>query len=558
MELLKRAERFLEQLTPQERKKFWHLLTQPRLADVWQSSVAHELDPWQREVLSPYAEEWASEEGVFLAVHAPPQEGKSELVSERAPAAALCYNPMARVWLISNNKKHATEFGESVRDLLADDEFLAMFPFGHDARVDPLASGSRFKTAARGRIISNHPSLDTSGLQRGGTVGKGPEKIIIDDPYAAPEEALSKTINDHVWNKWRKGIVGRVKSWTSVLWMYHRYQPDDAMGRLIAMRRQLEERFRKVRFIRLPAVGDKNETGDDPTTCCAIAEKARWESGARKWFRLGSFEPVNKAGKLQGELLSPRREVKEVEATFSEDPELAYGQFQGVPRAAGGDFIRREWLQEAERAPAIDLWVRYWDLATGRGQSKDHIAGVLMGIGPKQEIYILDVVHFREQWGEAGPLVAETMIRDKAWCDRIGATYWAGVEDVFWQDAMILSMLDVCNVEGVQLMPVPGWNKAKKKDEAKPWVLRARYGGFFMVPGSWDMQGYIDELINFDGRETDVDDQVDGTSGCYKLTWMLKGGDRTDERQQTEEREEQNEIDRLLERARADIDREDD
>src|SRR4029077_11346634 len=54
-----------------------------------------------------------------ILIHAPPQFGKSILVSKRFPAWALGKNPLLRIILAGYNVGHAASFCEVVRDIMA-------------------------------------------------------------------------------------------------------------------------------------------------------------------------------------------------------------------------------------------------------------------------------------------------------------------------------------------------------------------------------------------------------------------------------------------------------
>jgi hypothetical protein len=77
--------------------------------------------------------------------------------------------------------------------------------------------------------------------------------------------------------------------------------------------------------------------------------------------------------------------------------------------------------------------------------------------------------------------------------------------------------------ERVSLQPVPPMGD--KWQRASGWVTRARTGGFFMCPAmqQWDMQGFVDEAIVFNGLGLTHDDRIDAVSGGYGLLWWIRG-----------------------------------
>jgi predicted phage terminase large subunit-like protein len=433
--------------------------------------------------LVPLFESLTVETGKRILIHAPPQFGKSIIVSKRFPAWALGRNPLLRIILAGYNYGHAAGFCEVVREIVAEQEFKEAFP---DPACQLIGRGSRtrFSTAARAALKDGHYSLTAVGLLSGFT-GKGADILIIDDPYASPDDARSKKINERVWRWWNELAMVRINDQTNVIVMFHRYHEDDFAGRLLA-----EGGWEYLRF---PAIADENEDGSDPT------------------------------GRKPGELLSPMRSARLLSSIEEHDPMVWLGQFQGRPRAAQGAFIKREWLHEIAPStiPPLSLWVRFWDLATKANQRSDYYSGALLGIGPDQMLYLRDVTRFRAEWPDAREIIAETTRRDYLLCDEAGAKYEVGVEKVVWMHAMIQDMNTLPVFKYVSLTPVAP--SGDKKERASGWVAKARNGLFTMVKDHWNSD-FINECLSFDGTGTVHDDQVDSVSGAYHLIWDVKGG----------------------------------
>lgn len=195
-----------------------------------------ELHPWQRNYLVPLLESLYYTRGRRVLVHAPPQFGKSILCSKRFPAWALGRDPLKRIVLAGYNVTHSTtQFAEPVRDLMLSPEYLEMFPDA-GCRIPARCSAEGFSTAARRALNDGQDSLTAVGLLSGFTgKGGGPNDIlIVDDPYASPDDARSPVINDKVWRWWNELVSVRVHPDANVLVMFHRYHEDDLAGRLMA------------------------------------------------------------------------------------------------------------------------------------------------------------------------------------------------------------------------------------------------------------------------------------------------------------------------------------
>lgn len=320
------------------------------MADFVESTVAFPLHPWQRNHLCPILDRLRTERGVRLLLHAPPQYGKSIIVSQRLPAYLIGHDPLHRVGLACYNETHAQNFGAVIRDICASPEYAAMFP---QSAIDSNAAMGEFSTAAREALRDAQPSFKALGLLSG-FVGRGVDTLIVDDPYKSAADALSEAINGATWRWWTQTARPRLMAHANVVVMFHRYHLDDIAGKLLA-----EGGFEYYRF---PALADDNEDGSDPT------------------------------GRQPGEPLSPMRSAEDLDRLRVADAYTFAGQFQGRPTPDSGGFFRIGQIETTDARPVnLRRICRAWDIAaTPRGG--DYTAGVLMGIDDAGRAWILDVV----------------------------------------------------------------------------------------------------------------------------------------------------------------------
>ena len=467
----------------------------PKFSEFLRRTISYPLHSWQSKHLVPLLESLLPDPslgkgkragkhaaGKRILVHGPPQYGKSILVSKRFPAWALGKNPLLRIVIAGYSESHACEFSEVVRDIMAGDSYREMFP-NPKCRIKPSANRQAFATAGRRVLKDGQPSILAAGLLSGFT-GQGADILIIDDPYASPDDARSEAINERVWRWWNELAKVRINDDTHVIVMFHRYHEDDFAGRLLA-----EGGWQYLRF---PAVADENEDGSDPT------------------------------GRKPGELLSPMRSPAFLKAIEDRDPMVWLGQFQGRPRPPEGAFIRREWLPTiaANAVPRCSLLVRFWDMATKADQTGDFFAGALVGVGEDQTIYLYDVTRFRAEWPDARDIISEVTRRDCDFVNDMGGGYEVGVEYVAWMRTMVQDLFTQPIFQAVRLTPVRP--NGDKKERASGWVARAKNNMFVMVKDHWNSD-FVEECLAFDGLGSSHDDQVDAVSGAYHLIWDLKG-----------------------------------
>lgn len=426
----------------------------------------------------------------------------SIIFSKRFPAWLLAQDPYMLMVMAGYNIEHTSQtLVEPVRNLMQSEWYRNNFP---KTQIPTICSAQAFSTSVREALNDGQDSVTAVGLLSGFT-GKGlteattrPDKsitpindaLLIDDPYASPEEAASVATNEKVWRWWNDNARNRVHPNANVGVLFHRYHEDDIAGRLLA-----EGGWEYIRF---PAIADGGQ--DDPT------------------------------GRQIGEILSPKWSLGEIQKIEANNPKVFLGQWQGKPRPDEGAFIKREWLVKHNGPiPKLDRWVRFWDLAVSAKNQNDFTAGALVGIGPDHTIYLRNVVKFRAEWPEACETIVSVTSADSIMCQREEADYQVGVERVAWQLPMIQDLFTKAVFQHVPLHPMsPTVGRAKrqvgKKERASGWVARAAFDKFRIITGDWDVQSFIEEALVFDGNGLAHDDQCDATSGAYNMLWHLNGG----------------------------------
>lgn len=444
-----------------------------------EKTLNFKLHDWQK-IVTERLGRLKDEKGARIVMHGPPQYGKSVITSQRLPAYLLGTNPLRRVGLACYNISHASGFGEVVRDLMQSPEYDEMFPA---VMMPKTASSEAFALPARKRLKDGTYSWVAMGLLTG-FVGKGfgpGDCLIVDDPYASPDHAVSESVNESTWRWWAQTAKVRIDPEANVVVFFHRYHEDDFAGRLLA-----EGGWEYYRF---PAIAD-GEPGD----------------------------PTNRK---VGELLSPMRTREYLDELMDRDPQTFLGMFQGLPRPPQGAFIKREWLQEGHHPPTFGRVCRFWDLAVGTKERNDYTCGALVGIDSEQNVWLLDMARFRMEWPDACRLIADITRSDYQKYKDVGTHYIVGVEKVAWQAPMLQDLFRMGIYNVVQLWPVKAVQD--KKTRASGWVARARNGQFkYLKDPSWN-QDFITEAVCFDGLGFGHDDQVDAVSGAYSLLWSTPG-----------------------------------
>lgn len=274
------------------------------LADFVELTSSLKLEYWQR-IICERLERLRYETGQKILIHAPPQFGKSIIVSQRFFAWILGHCPNLRERLACYNETHAVGFSKINRDLMVSDLYREIFP-DEDCRVAENTSAIRWSTKRRLLEMDSQPSMAALGLGSGFT-GLGADLLGIDDPYKNRQEAYSAVIREGIWNWWMQVASIRISESSNVVVTFHRWHEDDLAGRLIAQG--------GWEILRFPAIADGGE--DDPS------------------------------GRALGEPLSPRYSLSFLEGLREKDEAGFASLFQGKPVQEGGNIIK-------------SFWWRYW------------------------------------------------------------------------------------------------------------------------------------------------------------------------------------------------------
>jgi len=237
-------------ITKQElRKQLEASLAKDSLRHFVELTSGFNLHPWQV-ILCERLEKLKDQKGQRLLIHAPPQVGKSQIVSKRLPAWLIWNNKKIRIILAAYNKTHGGGLVDSAK-AAALHELLG----GSITWVKSNDDDGHF-TPERLKLNDSQPNLIGVGLDSGFT-GKNADLLIIDDPYPNADTARSEAYNRAVRSFWEETAEPRLLANpdSNVVVMFHRYHENDIAGYL-----QTRGDWEVITF---PAIADGDE--NDPT-----------------------------------------------------------------------------------------------------------------------------------------------------------------------------------------------------------------------------------------------------------------------------------------------------
>lgn len=424
-------------------------------------------------LIAEYLEKVIAGEIRRLMVFAPPQHGKSELVSRRFPAFWLGHRPDDPVILTSYGASLAESHSADARACVESEDYQQLFSNVHtrqDSRAKQLW-----------RIEGKRGGLLAVGV--GGPItGHGARLGIIDDPFENWRQAQSLTVRNHVWNWWRNTFRTRIWEGGAIILVMTRWHEDDLAGRL------LSEQGKKWTVLRLPALAETQE--------------ARDRNHERMGLPSGQVDPL---GRAPGAPLCPQRfsqaALLELKADVGGPGWSA--EYQGSPTAPEGTKFKRAWFADkvVDEVPSDGKRVRYWDKGGTQGDG-DFTVGVLM-VKHQGRYYIEDVV--RGQWSD---YAREQSMKTTAEVDGRGVAIWMEQEGGSGgKDSAAASIRNLAGFD-VHAKTVSG----DKATRATPFAAQCEAGNVFLKRAHWNA-AYISELCAFPNGT--YDDQVDGSSGAF-------------------------------------------
>jgi predicted phage terminase large subunit-like protein len=425
-----------------------------------------------------------------LMVFAPPQHGKSELVSVRLPAYWLARRPDDPVILASYGADLADDKARQARQIVESDAFANLFP-AVTTRKDSRAVAMWHLNGSRGYMRA---------VGVGGPImGHGARLGIIDDPFENWQQAQSPTIRNKVWDWWRGTFRTRIWEGGSVILVMSRWHQDDLAGRL------LKEQGNEWTVLRLDAVCETQSERD--------------LSNRQLGLSPGLPDPL---GRAPGAPLSPSRYSAEALAGIRRDVgSLVWAaQYKGVPSTPEGNHYKRSWFKRFRNlgdayqiCEGGELFLKrecvhflICDPAAAGKPTSDATAVLRFALTPALRPghaptvpRLLVVMAHREKlrFEEIAPRLLAIWREDKS-------AAWVGIE--------VESVFDAIAREALRLGVPVRRLKAEGKSKfvrAMPSFARCEAGQVLLPEyGAW-VEPLLDELAAFTGLDGGQDDQVD-------------------------------------------------
>lgn len=388
-----------------------------------------------------------------LIVEAPPQHGKSEIVSRCLPPWLFGLNPDLCIGGLSYGKDLASDMNRDIQRLMLSPEYGNIFPESSlnkkrvvTVEVEAKRNSDVFEIVGRkGRYVSQGVG--------GPLTGKRLDIGIIDDPIKNAKEALSETVKDAVWQWYCTVFLTRLSKNSGQIIMATRWATDDLSGRIL-------ESNKNAKRLTFPAI---NEDGE------ALVPE---------------LHPIDK--------------LMEVKQTVSSH--FWSAMYQQSPTIQGGGLFKTEWWKYYTQEPNFDYRMIYADTAMKTGQENDY--SVFQCWGKKDDcIYLID--QMRGKWEAPQLLQMAKSFWAKHKNSNNGTLRQMKIEDKASGTGLIQQMKqDRMQVGAIKR----DRDKVTRAYDAAPSVEAGRV--FIPIGAPW-VSDYLSEFEQFPNSKND--DQVDPT-----------------------------------------------
>lgn len=437
----------------------------------------------------------------YLMIFAPPQHGKSEIVSTRLPSYWLAHNPDMPVGLISYGASLAYRNSRNARAVFESPFYRNIFP-EYEADLQNWRMSDWHLKGHRGYIIAT----GVGGPITGHGLGLG----IIDDPIENWAAAQSDTRRETIWDWYHGTFLTRMWEGSCIVLMMTRWHEDDLAGRILKMEGEKKDGG-KWEVLRYSALCDTRNPEEDVL------------------------------GRSYNEALAPSRYstdfllgIKQSIATH-----VWNAEYQQTPTSPEGDFFKVGRIEIVEAIPAeigsveklddqsdfyvvteLNKGIRFWDLAaTEKKMQKadpDSTSGSI--IAEHNGIwYILDVVNEK-----VGPAGVRDLIKITAKID--GRKIPVRIEQE--PGASGKSMIHVYQTDVLPGYDVEGFpSSGDKMVKASPFASQVNAGNVRMLKAKWNRRTLL-ELAGFPYAAHD--DDIDSMAGAFnahfgdKRPWKQK------------------------------------
>ena len=307
-----------------------------------------------------------------VCVNIPPRHGKSQLVSIFYPAWFLGRNPGKKVMMVSHTTDLAVDFGRKVRNLIASESYVEIFPEVALA-VDSKSAG-RWNTNFGGEYFA-------CGIGSA-LAGRGADLLLVDDPHSEQDVINGNfSVFEKAYEWFTFGARPRLMPGGRVAIVQTRWHREDLTGRGTndMIKNELADQYEIVEF---PALLNAEDADGKPIM------KPLWP----EFFDLAALE-----------------------RTKASMPAFQWNsQYQQKPTAEEASIVKREWwgIWPHDQPPHVEYVIMSLDAAAEKHNRADYTALTTWGVFFNEDenahhLILLDSIKKRLEFPELKQLSME-------------------------------------------------------------------------------------------------------------------------------------------------------
>lgn len=397
----------------------------------------------------------------IIVFGAPPQHGKTEIVSRYFPAYVFGKCPNLRIAGLSYAMNLASNINRDVQRIIMSPEYSIVFPETRLNERSVVTVESMAKRNSEEFEIVGHKGAYVGQGVGGPLTGKRVDLGIIDDPIKNAQEALSTTVKENVWNWYTSTFLTRLSKNSGQIIMATRWAVDDLSGRIL-------EKYPQAKSLVFKAITDGVALVPD-------------------------LHPIEK-------LL----ETKEILGEY-----FWAAMYQQSPVPSDGGLFKPDNIEIIDALPAGLKFTRGWDFAATIKKTSDHTANIKLAV--KDGItYIAHGHQFRGAPDEVERTIIQTAQTDEP------NTLQSYPQDPGAAGVFVKANLSK-KLQGVRFEFTP--ESGDKAVRAQPIAAQVNAGNVKMLRGQWNNE-FLDTLRYFPNATHD--DYVDALSRAYNATITAK------------------------------------
>jgi len=433
---------------------------------------------WPREValeLQAFYEAYERGERPILVIQAPPQHGKSTLVTYFL-AWCLGRNPDTRQIYASYSERLGIRANLTLQRVMTSRLFKKVFP---ECRIP-----EKNAVTISGQKLRNREIIQTEGKYEGyfrnttvagAITGESLDLGVIDDAHKNREEANSPVVREKIWAWFNDDFRTRFSEFGGLLIIMTRWHVDDMVGRMIAAQEGFE-----MRLLRYPAIAENGEA------LFAEHKSVDFIMARKKTMSPASFAAL----------------------------------YQQQPVVVGGELFKDEYFRYYSEFPKVAWRAIYADTAQKTGNHNDYTVFQCWGRTEEGKAIMMDMI--RGKWETPEMIQRARMFYEKhAAYKKAGEFRGMRIEDASSGSGAI----QVLRKEGFAVNPIEKrkidkWNRG---DDVVPFFE----AGLVLLPrGRPWLSDYMAEMTAFPAGAHDdmADATIDAVKDIFKVEQNLSIG----------------------------------